>query len=386
MLALDNATRNKVEFCSEYDIKIEEWEWPSGDGLCWAFLADRGEFAGYNANNLVNALGMREHNTGVFRPDWKAIVERSFGLAREKVTKFTPGYVPIRSEARTDPDCDLKAVLTLNEFRKLLTYYALDYNMNHYLSKYRKNEFMIADKVERYPLDIWNWGINNRGPLRPIHSQDIVRLNLMPRMMASITPQGIYMPGTNLYYECDYILGQMDIARIKKANIPIEIAHDPRTTKRIYLPLDKGLKMEICERTAACRNLPALDWHEARDLYALETAEQQTQETRRLTSSAVRGAQKQDLVVQATEKTLAAKAAAGPQSKRSQRQSRSFYRELEKQKERQRDAWSLGVNGGSDDHQARSSEPSEDNVGYIPPTSNIDLIRKILEGEFHNEE
>jgi hypothetical protein len=87
MLALDNVCMDKVAFCAELGIDITEDEWPC-KGLPTALLADRGELEGYNADTLVNAFGMRVHNTGVRRADWKGFVERSFGLADEKVVKF----------------------------------------------------------------------------------------------------------------------------------------------------------------------------------------------------------------------------------------------------------------------------------------------------------
>ncbi|MGH9851052.1 MAG: hypothetical protein ACREBD_14535, partial [Blastocatellia bacterium] len=52
----------------------------------------------------------------------------------------------------------LDAVLTLDEFRKLFICHVLNYNASHYLSDYQKDSFMIADAVERYPLDLRELG------------------------------------------------------------------------------------------------------------------------------------------------------------------------------------------------------------------------------------
>lgn len=93
MLALDNVAMNKVAFCAEFGIPINNEDWPC-HFLSEAILADRGEFAGYNASNLVNAFGMRIHNTASWRADWKGIIERYFGIINEKFIKFLPGHVP----------------------------------------------------------------------------------------------------------------------------------------------------------------------------------------------------------------------------------------------------------------------------------------------------
>jgi putative transposase len=271
MLALDNVTRDKVAFCAEYGIPIDEEEWPF-KGLPKGVLADRAEFEGYNADNLVNSFGMLVQNTAPYRADWKGIVERSFGISDEKVVKFTPGYVPPRGKSRGDTNYDLNAALTLDEFRTLLIAHALDYNMNHYLKGYRKDEFMIADHVPRYPIDIWNWGIRNRGGCLSSLEQDVIRLNLLPRTMASVTPRGIKLPRTNLYYVSEHVLRNGYLTRARtKGDWRVEIAHDPRTTQCIYLPLE-GMKLDVCELTPACQNLPAHDWHEAVDYYVLEQA------------------------------------------------------------------------------------------------------------------
>lgn len=165
MLALDNVVTDKVEYCAEYGITISAGEWPCHQ-LPKSIHADRGEFEGFNADRLPNSLGVDVHNTALWRADWKGIVERNFGKANERVIHFTPGAVP-RPHKRGDPDYALKAVYTLDDFRKLLICYIKDYNLNQYLKQYSMDEFMIADHVERYPVDLWEWGVANRsGSLR----------------------------------------------------------------------------------------------------------------------------------------------------------------------------------------------------------------------------
>lgn len=387
MLALDNVTRNKVEFCAEYGIEIEFNDWPC-ENLPKGILADRGEFEGYNANNLVNAFGMDVHTTGPYRGDWKGVVERSFGLSDARVVKFTPGYVPPRGKVRGDPDYDLKAVFTLDEFRKLIIYYALDYNINHYLKKYRKDEFMIADNVPRYPIDIWNWGIRNRSGRLSLFKQEILRLNFLPRIMASVTPLGIQLPGTNLYYSSEYTLSNGYFVRARtKGNWRVEIAHDPRTTKCIYLPLDGGMTLDVCEPTPACNNLSAHDWHEAVDYYVLEQAALQAGETRRQKSIATIQAQKYELVSQADESTRIAHAAAGPQSKSARRKGRKDNRAMEKQLEREKGAWLLGASAQDNAlnqafNSTQANSPSDSNE-YIAPSSNLSRIEELLDGEWN---
>lgn len=387
MLALDNVTMNKVAFCAEYDIEIAEEDWPC-EGLPTGILADRGEFEGYNADNLVNGFGMSVHNTGVWRADWKGLVERSFGIADDRVVKFTPGYVPPIGRSRGDPDYALQAALTPSEFRKLLLYHALDYNMNHYLKGYRKNEFMVADHVPLYPLELWNWGIRCRGGLLAAPDQDRVRLNLLPRRQATVTPRGIRLFG-ELYYTCEQALrqGWFEKARIR-GEWRIEVAHHPRTTEYIHLPLD-GARMVQCHRTPASMNLPARDWYDAMDYHVLEQAAYQASETRRLQSSATLQAHKDAIVSNAVEKTRAALAAAGPMSKRSRRGRIRENRASEQQAERSQNPLLGGVNTTVENARKASKVTPEAPAiadDYVPPSSKISRIGELLQEDLSIDE
>ena len=389
MLALDNVCMDKVSFCAEYGIEIIEDDWPC-KGLPNAILADRGEFEGYSADTLVNSFGMRVHNTGVRRADWKSYVERSFGLANEKVVRFTPGYVPPMGRMRGDPDYALKAVLTPDECRKLLICYALDYNMNFYLKGYRKNEFMVADHVPRYPLDLWNWGIRSRGGLLTSPSQDIVRLNLLPRRQASITARGIHFEG-DLYYECELALQEGWFTKARdRGQWKTEVAYDPRTTERIYLPLDGGTKLEVCTRTLASTNLPALDCYDAMDYYALERAAYQASETRRLTSSAALQSCKDAIVEEATERTGASLAAAGHISKSARRGGIRGNRAAERQIERNQNEWLLGESSTPRRPGTATREDPADmsveNSEYVPASSKLSRIGELIEKEWSKNE
>jgi putative transposase len=78
------------------------------------------------------------------------------------------------------------------------------------------DEFMIADHVERHPVDLWEWGILNRSGNLQERPRQVVRLNLLPRKTVSITPNGIHFEGS-LFYTCDLAMqeGWFAKARIR---------------------------------------------------------------------------------------------------------------------------------------------------------------------------
>lgn len=189
MLALDNVTTDKVAFCRQYDIAINEEDWPCHH-LMERILADRGEFEGYDADALVNPLNVTIHNTPPYRADFKGIIEQNFRRTKEKVIRFLPGEVHKRS-GRGAKDYRLDATMTLYRFTRLIIRYVIWYNSNYYMKRYSMDEFMIQDRVKRFPLDLWEWGIRNRsGHLRTIQ-QDVMRANLLPRKKVSVTEYSV---------------------------------------------------------------------------------------------------------------------------------------------------------------------------------------------------
>src|ERR1044071_8330534 len=199
MLAIYNIVEDKVEFCRRYGIIIDRSEWPCerlGNGL----LGDRGELEGYNPEPLIKNCRQTIHNTAPYSGELKGIIERNFGRAEERTIKFTPGYV-IKDRQPGDPNYILEAAVTPYVFTRSVIRYVLWYNNNHYLKSYNMKEFAIQDKVDRYPIDLWNWGIKNRNGNFGFISRDVLRKNLLPHKQVTITPKGIHF-GKGLYYTC----------------------------------------------------------------------------------------------------------------------------------------------------------------------------------------
>jgi putative transposase len=383
MLALDNVAEDKVALCAGYGIEITDEMWPCHH-LPEAILADRSEFEGYDADNLVGSLGVSIHNTPPYRADWKGIIERHFRIANDKFIHFMPGAVA-RQRDRDESDHRLDAVLTLDEFRKLFICHVLNHNGSHYLSDYQKDSFMIADAVERYPLDLWNWGIKNcSGHLRTL-PREIVRLNLLPRKQATITPQGIRFE-PELYYTCELALREGWFARAgRRGASKIEVAYDPRSVDLIYLCLEGGRRLEVCHLTAAsAKAFCGHDWHEVIDYSALEAQAKDAARTRFIRSEAEAHALQKQIVTEAMEKTLAARASAGRQSKRARRRGISVNRALERQNERNQEGWRL------DTKEPALSPPTPPAVddqeeGYVPSISKVSRIRELRDKEWNKQ-
>lgn len=382
MLALENAATDKVAFCQEYGISIAEDEWPSHH-VPEAVLADRGELEGYNADNLVNALGIRVHNTPPYRGDLKGFVERHFRTANDEMIRGLPGEVRKLRE-RGDPDYRLEACLTLHEFTKLMIYHILDLNTYHRIREYPLDADMIADHVEPYPLDLWHWGIRNRvGHLRSI-SPDIVRLNLLPQETASVTQRGILF--RSLHYTCNLASEEQWFVQAKeRGRWKIPVVFDPRKTDVIYLRLDEGRRVERCELLPRERTFQGRDWDEMLQYFENRRINQAQARTREQQAQARQHAYRDQIVSQAAKKTR--EAVAG-MSKREHLQGVRENRQAERDREREANAWDLAPGEPSDQF---SSQDTIDQINkfeqnrYVPPPEDIESLRRLREERLRND-
>lgn len=244
MMAMANTVTDKQKFCAEYGIEISKEEWPS-EHLPEILLADRGEFEGFNADRLVEAFNIHVENAAPYRADWKGVVEKHFDLIQKKARPFLPGYVEKDFQERGARDYRLDAVLTLEDFTKILIKQILHYNQKHFLQDYIRDEDIIRDDVQPIPLHLWSWGIKNRtGKLR-YYPEDLVKLHLMPRDDATVTHKGIRFKG--IYYSCERALKEswFETAR-QKGSWKVTIAYDPRNMTSVFLIDPELTKYETC--------------------------------------------------------------------------------------------------------------------------------------------
>ena len=245
IMALVNTVKNKVEFCKEYDIEIEEEEWPV-HYLPDAILADRGEFEGSNVEGLINALGVKIQNTSPYRGDLKGIIEQQFNvLNNQRIKPFLPGAVDPNNTERGDKDYRLDARLNMGEFTKIIIRCVLYHNNHHLLKYYSREEMMIEDDVRSIPIELWNWGIKNRsGRLRYIN-EDTVKLNLMPSDFATVTPKGIQFKGV-FYTSRDALKEKWFEKARRNGTWRIEVSYDPRNMNFLYIKKNSGTDFEKC--------------------------------------------------------------------------------------------------------------------------------------------
>lgn len=242
MMTLDNMITNKVEFCKQYNIEIDESKWPANH-LPEIIIADRGEFEGYSVENLINNFNIKIENTSPYRGDLKGIIERQFRTINGKIKRKAPGAIQKEYRERGDRDYRLDASLNLEEFTKIIIHLVLHHNQK-IIDKYPLEKEMITDQLTATPINLWNWGISNKkGCLQTVSNQNILRLNLLPKGKARITRAGIKFKG--LAYGSEKALNEQWYLKMK--NQSIEVVFDPRSMSQIYIPYADGRSFDTCQ-------------------------------------------------------------------------------------------------------------------------------------------
>jgi hypothetical protein len=359
MLALENAATDKTSFCKQYGVTLGGGEWPCHH-LPEMLVADRGELEGYNGDQVVHALNIVVANTAPYRADMKGIVEQCFRLTNLRVLNTLPGAV--RERERGVPDYRLDAKLTLSQLTTLLIHGAVYHNRHHYMPDYPLDRAMLQAGVAPCPLDLWQWGIENRtGHLRTLPAETI-RLSLLPQDEASVTRQGIRFH--KLFYTCPTAVeAGWYVQAGQSGRWKVRVSYDPRLVDWLYLWHDGGRRVEACTLVDNSRMhvFRGLDWATVQTHANYQQGQQQAAQTRQQQGRAILNAHKDDVVRQAE--------AAQPQEKSNHRQVRDITanRRDERTRQRQEDAWRL----------ANAVEPAteEADEGYVPPAQYLDLLR-----------
>ncbi|CAB3755404.1 Mu transposase C-terminal domain-containing protein [Paraburkholderia humisilvae] len=244
MMALLNAASDKVAFCNEYRIPISPEEWPAA-GLSTVILGDRGELESALAERMSNVLGITVENTPPYRPDWKGIVERMFGLLPAKFKHFLPGYIDVDYRQRGAEDYRLDAALTLYEFTRIMILSALDHNATT-IGEYPLSPEMIRDGVLPIPNELWAWGIKKRAGMLKSYDRKLLQFALMHTEEATVTESGIKFYNRHYASRQGHEAGWYTKARGSGA-WKVSVSYDTRCLDEILLhdPHDTR-RFEVC--------------------------------------------------------------------------------------------------------------------------------------------
>lgn len=122
MRCLENACRDKAEWCGQHGAPIAPEQWPS-HGLPYEVITDKGrEFCSGRMQELCRRYGVELITQAPFRPDRKGLVEQAFHLLQERYKSLLRGKGVIEPDAqeRWAIDYRAQATLTSEERRRCL--------------------------------------------------------------------------------------------------------------------------------------------------------------------------------------------------------------------------------------------------------------------------
>jgi putative transposase len=373
MVALLNAAEDKVAFCAAHGISITPDAWPARH-LPEMVVADRGELAGLQTDNLTKALNVRFSNTAPYRGDLKGIIERSFQTLNYELIHGLPGSVKGRKE-RGQKDPRLEAALNLQEFRTLLIHQILDHNRTR-MDSYRLQDFLIAEEVEPIPNDLWAWGIRKRtGHLRQM-APDVLRLNLLPHDEGSVTPEGIYFRG--VYYFCDRALSEQWFVRARQhRRWKVPLAYDPRNSEVVFLHLPGVNAIEPCQLLKKDARFKGCSWREIDDFFQWQNESSERFEPAARQSKAEVNAIRDRIVSAAEERSEAARAGLSKSARlRGARENREQARELDQPNQQLAPSPLASEGQGGSPSYADPGTTKSGNDDYIPAPSPLDKLRR----------
>lgn len=378
-LALENAATDKVAFCAAHGISISAEEWPS-QHLPETLYADRGELIGKMADQLTQGLNITVTNTPAYRPDLKPFVERAFRTTNDELLHQLPGAVD-RDHERGDPDYRLKAKLTLADLQEALIHFILHFNRSRIEARIPR-EFMVTDKVEPRPNELWAWGIKNRSGHLRVMPPEMLRLQLLPADEASVTEKGLLFKG--LYYRSETAeREQWQVRARAKGRWKVPVTYDPRVADKIYLHLSGANVVEACTLLEQHDFFNGVGWAEVEFFNVTRAVLKESSRSADIQATANYGANVESIVADAVEKTKEARSGASNRGKIS-----GICANRTAERERNDAALSSGAAppiptvtaaGPGRDQEVRFQN------GYIPMPSDLDLFKKQQNEQWSNQ-
>lgn len=212
MRCLENACRDKAEWCGQNGIVIDPEQWPS-HGLPYEVITDKGrEFCGGRMQELCRRYGVELITQAPFRPDRKGLVEQAFHLLQERYKPLLRGKGVIEPDAqeRWATDYRSQAVLALEDFIQVLIHCIVYLNSGRILSS------------GCTPAQLWQ---SSAPQLLAVDAEELHLMSL-PRAAAKLTRKGARVNGI-LYVPADMeglFLGDI-----------CSLAFDPADLSRVYL-------------------------------------------------------------------------------------------------------------------------------------------------------
>ena len=229
-----NLSDDKVEYCRQYGIDIDPALWPSNI-IPKRIRFDRGaENTSHKLQEVLQRLHIERELVTAATGSLKGNIEQQFRqmhLAQNMIVE-NKGLI----EKRHDSNHHKEAVLTIEEYTKIIINFVLSHNQNPDLS-YKLTRDMIEDgNTDTTPINLWNYWNRVTASPRPITSANVLqyRYDLMLSYTAKVNNEGIHFIGGHIYDNFE----DKDLQTLKYENVDrktnFEVRYDPRNVNYLY--------------------------------------------------------------------------------------------------------------------------------------------------------
>lgn len=188
-----NILEDKVSLCERMGIHITADQWAVNQ-LPGIMVTDGGsEYKGKTFEQIAE-LGVSLIHLPPYRPELKGQVEKLFDLIQNSCKDVLKGKGVIMPDfqERGSHDYRKDAVLTLEEFERIVVRCIIHYNCERVIKTYPYTPEMLESNVKPYANEIWNWKVENDigTNLISVSNKDLI-LTLLPRTNGKFTKYGL---------------------------------------------------------------------------------------------------------------------------------------------------------------------------------------------------
>lgn len=206
-----NIIEDKVTLCERLGIKITPEQWAINQ-LPAVMVTDGGsEYVGKTFEQITE-LGVTLIKLPSYRPELKGTVEKFFDVVQNLYKEALKGKGVIMPDfqERGAHDYRKDAVLTLQEFERIVVRCIIYYNCERVLQNYPYTEDMLQNNVKPFANEIWNYKKNESGAnLISVNKRDLT-LTLLPHITGKFTRFGLKANKLRYYnkaYKEQYLQG-----------------------------------------------------------------------------------------------------------------------------------------------------------------------------------
>ncbi len=190
-IALFTAMSDKSAWLSRYNLGAYAPLFPRAPHP-YEFLPDRAELNSVAGRAAAEALSINIGMPSSYTPEWKAIVERMFKTINNLIIHWLPGSTQARARERGERDVRLDAVLTLEEFTKLILYGILMWNQRGKTTAQLLPE-AVVDEVDPGPAGYYHWGLQNLHGSPRYLPEDELTVRLLQAHACEVSAFGIQL-------------------------------------------------------------------------------------------------------------------------------------------------------------------------------------------------